>query len=105
MRQALSEQLIHRHIGGLEKNVILSPFAAPIHRHTGGLEKSGDTTSTLNDIHRHTGGLEKYVQLVSLNKDIHRHTGGLETNVWHGILLYFNSPPHRRLRKMQWIFY
>ena len=40
MRQALSEQLIHRHIGGLEKNVILSPFAAPIHRHIGGLEMS-----------------------------------------------------------------
>ncbi len=50
--------VIHRHIGGLEKNSIEESCKNDIHRHIGGLEKTHKYSAAAGAIHRHIGGLE-----------------------------------------------
>ena len=52
---------------------MLSPS---IHRHIGGLEKQLRMGIFDRDIHRHIGGLEKIIRLANWHKHIHRHIGG-----------------------------
>ena len=47
---------LHRHIGGLENQMIAREAAKMIHRHTGGLESLCVLLPLLSQIHRHTGG-------------------------------------------------
>ena len=50
--------LVHRHTGGLEKQVFPMVNVRLVHRHTGGLEMIKITGFVPTGVHRHTGGLE-----------------------------------------------
>ena len=49
-----------------------------IHRHIGGLEKENMSDCQEKGIHRHIGGLETNRLQYALRLFIHRHIGGLE---------------------------
>ena len=50
---------LHRHIGGLEKRVMIVRDEAKLHRHIGGLEIYVRLFVFFDVLHRHIGGLEK----------------------------------------------
>ncbi len=52
---------IHRHVGGLEMQVLQPQRQCLIHRHVGGLETVGTELIDGYCIHRHVGGLEMHV--------------------------------------------
>ena len=53
-----AENIIHRHIGGLEMHQHPKLEWLLIHRHIGGLESNHYATALFTLIHRHIGGLE-----------------------------------------------
>ena len=80
--------MLHRHIGGLEKNTHPKIRCVSLHRHIGGLENVVAAWLEAGLLHRHIGGLEIWV------KKPHHSAWLCSGQLWLGIvsILFIPQP-------------